>query len=106
MWERNTPFKMTGEVFYKYMWDVNPYSIDNVRTRYYAENIAVGHSHGLDLNLHGEFIDGEQSFFKIGLLRGIEVLNKNDHYTTINSDGIECIPVNTFNKSPLKIPLN
>src|SRR5690554_7841786 len=92
MWERNTPFKMTGEVFYKYMWDVNPYSIDNVRTRYYAENIAVGHSYGLDLNLHGEFIDGVQSFFKIGLLRSIEDLNNDDYYTYINSDGDEIIP--------------
>src|SRR5690554_3275031 len=106
MWERNTPFKMTGEVFYKYMWDVNPYSIDNVRTRYYAENIAVGHSYGLDLNLHGEFIDGVQSFFKIGLLRSIEDLNNDDYYTYINSDGDEIIPGYTFNNTPVDSTLN
>src|SRR5690554_189236 len=106
MWERNTPFKMTGEVFYKYMWDVNPYSIDNVRTRYYAENIAVGHSYGLDLNLHGEFIDGVQSFFKIGLLRSIEDLNNDDYYTYINSDGENIIPGYTFNNTPVDSTLN
>ena len=36
MWQREKPFKFTGEVFYKYLWDVNPYQIENVRTRYYS----------------------------------------------------------------------
>jgi hypothetical protein len=106
MWERNTPFKLTGEVFYKYMWDVNPYSIDNVRTRYYADNIAIGHAYGLDLNLHGEFIDGIQSFFKIGLLRSIEDLNNDDYYTYVNSDGEDIIPGYTFNNTPVDSSLN
>lgn len=106
MWERNSPFKLTGEVYYKYMWDVNPYGIDNVRTRYLAENIAVGHAYGLDLNLHGEFIEGTYSFFKIGLLRSIEDLNNDDYYTYINSDGENIVPGYTFNNIAVDSSLN
>lgn len=101
MWERNTPFKFTGELFYKYLWDVNPYGIDNIRTRYLAENIAIGHSYGLDLNLHGEFIDGSYSFFKIGLLRSVEDLENDDYYTYTNSDGETIVPGYTFNDTPV-----
>ncbi len=106
MWDRNTPFKLTGEAFYKYMWDVNPYQIDNVRTRYYANNNAVGHAYGLDFNLHGEFIEGTQSFFKMGLLRSIEDLKDDDYYTYFNSDGEEIIPGYTFNNEIADSSLN
>ncbi len=68
MWQREMPFKFSGEVFYKYLWDVNPYQIENVRTRYYAENNAVAYAYGIDLNIHGEFVEGIESFFKLGLL--------------------------------------
>ncbi len=106
MWDRQTPFKLTGEVFYKYMWDINPYEIDNVRTRYYGENSAIGHSFGMDMNLHGEFIEGTQSFFKLGLLRVIEDLNNDDYYTYINTEGENIIPGFTFNDTIADSTLN
>jgi hypothetical protein len=68
MWQRKTPFKFTSEVFYKYMWDINPYEIDNVRTRYFATNDATAYAYGIDMNIHGEFVEGIESFFKVGLL--------------------------------------
>lgn len=80
MWGRKTPFKLNSELYYKYLWDVNPYEIENVRTRYYANNNAVGYAYGLDINVHGEFVEGIQSFFKLGLLSTKEDI-KNDHYT-------------------------
>jgi hypothetical protein len=79
MWGRERPFKLTGELFYKYLWDVNPYEIENVRTRYFAENNAVAYAYGLDLNIHGEFVKGIESFFKLGILSTYEDL-KNDSY--------------------------
>jgi hypothetical protein len=79
MWERDVPFKFTAEAYYKYLWDVNPYEVDNVRTRYYANNDAVAYAYGLDLNLHGEFVPGIQSFFKVGFLSTKEDI-KNDSY--------------------------
>ena len=68
MWQRDTPFKFSAETYYKYMWDINPYEIDNVRTRYYATNDAKAIAYGIDMNVHGEFVNGIESFFKIGLM--------------------------------------
>jgi hypothetical protein len=80
MWKRELPFKFSGELYYKYLWDVNPYQIENVRTRYYAENNAVAYAYGLDINIHGEFVKGIESFFKIGLLSTKEDI-LDDQYT-------------------------
>ena len=79
MWGREVPFKLTSEIFYKYLWDVNPYEIDNVRTRYFAENNAVAYAYGIDANIHGEFVEGIETFFKLGLLSTKEDI-KNDSY--------------------------
>jgi len=38
MWDR--PFKLTSEIYYKKLTDVNPYTIENVRIRYRARNNA------------------------------------------------------------------
>ncbi len=92
MWNRKQPFKLIVESYFKYMWDVNPYNIDNVRTRYQANNDAIAYATGLDVNVHGEFIEGVQSFFKVGLLSTKEDL-LNDQYTTnYNKSGEEIIP--------------
>ncbi len=92
MWQRKQPFKLIVESYFKYLWDVNPYNIDNVRTRYQANNDAIAYATGLDINVHGEFIEGVQSFFKVGLLSTKEDL-LNDQYTTnYNKSGEEIIP--------------
>ncbi|MCJ8291722.1 MAG: TonB-dependent receptor plug domain-containing protein [Crocinitomicaceae bacterium] len=79
MWNREVPFKFTAEAYYKYLWDVNPYEIENVRTRYYAHNDAVAYAYGLDLNIYGQFVEGIESFFKIGFLSTKEDI-LNDFY--------------------------
>ena len=90
MWQRELPFKFSGEVYYKYLWDVNPYQIENVRTRYYAENNAVAYAYGLDINIHGEFVEGIESFFKIGLLATKEDI-LDDQYTEYYNESGERI---------------
>ena len=66
------PFKFTTEVYYKYLWDVNPYDIENVRIRYYAENTATAYATGIDFRLSGEFIPGDESWFSLGILSAKE----------------------------------
>lgn len=88
MWNRDAPFKFTAEAFYKYMWDVNPYEVENVRTRYYADNNAKAYAVGLDLNVHGEFVEGIESFFKIGFLSTKEDILDDYYYNYFNSDGV------------------
>ncbi len=80
MWKRDVPFKFTVEGYYKYMWDINPYEIENVRIRYYADNIAKGYATGLDMMLNGEFVPGLLSFFKVSVLSTKEDI-LNDQYT-------------------------
>lgn len=93
MWGRKSPFKFTSEIYYKKMWDVNVFEIDNVRTRYYANNDARAFAYGLDLNFYGEFINGIESFFKIGLLNTKEDLLSDSYYKYYNSEGEVITPL-------------
>ncbi len=67
MWDR--PFKLVSEAYYKNLSDVNPYTIENVRIRYRAENNADAYAYGLDLRLNGEFVPGTESWFSFGYLK-------------------------------------
>jgi hypothetical protein len=49
--------------------DVNTYTIDNVRIRYSASNVAKGYAQGLDFRLNGEFVPGTESWFSFGYLK-------------------------------------
>lgn len=91
MWNREAPFKLTSEAFYKYMWDVNPYEVQSVRTRYFATNDAKAYAYGLDVILNGEFIEGVQSFFKVGLLSTKEDIQGDYYDEYYNTDGEKII---------------
>ena len=67
MWKR--PFKLTTEVYYKDLSDVNAYSIDNVRIRYRADNVTTAFATGLDVRLNGEFVPGSESWVSLGYLK-------------------------------------
>ncbi len=73
MWNR--PFKLTTEVYYKDLSDVNSYTIDNVRIRYRADNAAVAYSTGVDIRLNGEFVPGSESWVSFGYLKTEENIN-------------------------------
>ncbi len=75
-WQR--PFKFTTEVYYKYLWNVVPYDIYNVRIRYFAENTAIAYAAGIDFRISGEFIPGEESWFSLGLLQTKENIEGDD----------------------------
>lgn len=67
MWDR--PFKLTSEVYYKNLSDVNAYTLENVRIRYRANNNAKAYAYGLDMRLNGEFVPGTESWFSFGYLK-------------------------------------
>jgi hypothetical protein len=62
-------FKFTTAAYYKYLWDLIPYEIDNVRIRYTAQNNAKGYATGLDMKLFGEFIKGIDSWVTLSFLQ-------------------------------------
>lgn len=67
MWDR--PFKLVSELYYKSLSDVNPYTLDNVRIRYEANNNATAYAQGLDFRLNGEFVKGTESWLSFGYLK-------------------------------------
>jgi len=66
LWDRE--FQLNQEVYGKYLWDVVPYDVDNVRLRYYAKNNATAYAIGYDMRVGGEFIRGAESWFSVGVL--------------------------------------
>lgn len=65
----NRPFRLTSEVYYKYMNRLIPYQIDNVRIRYLPEQKAVGYATGLDMKINGEFVSGVQSWASLSIMQ-------------------------------------
>lgn len=66
LWDRE--FQLNQEVYGKYLWDVVPYDVDNVRIRYFAKNSATAFAVGYDMRVGGEFIRGSESWFSLGVL--------------------------------------
>ncbi len=75
----NKPFKLTSDIYYKYITNLIPYEIDNMRIRYMAENNAIGYSTGISLRINGEFIDGIESWASLSLMRTQEDIEGDDY---------------------------
>ena len=75
----NRPFKFTGEVYYKYLNDLIPYQVDNVRVRYLSDLVSDGYARGIDLKINGEIVSGTQSWASISFLRTSEDLAGDDY---------------------------
>jgi hypothetical protein len=76
------PFKLINELYYKYLDNLIPYYLDNVRIRYYANNNAKGYTTGFDTRLNGEFIKGLESWLSFSLLQTRE------NITYLNDSGL------------------
>lgn len=76
----NRPFRFTAEAYYKNMWDVVPYDIDNVRIRYFGENRAKAYAAGLELRLFGELVKDAESWVSLGFMRTREDLDKDTYF--------------------------
>ncbi len=64
-----SPFKLTADLYYKYLTNLIPYRIDNLRIRYDAHNDAVGYATGLSLRLSGEVVEGLESWASLSLMK-------------------------------------
>ncbi len=76
----DTPFTFITEAYYKHLWDLVSYDLDNVRIRYSGENDARGYVTGIDFRLNGEFVPGEESWINLSFLRARERLDGVQHY--------------------------
>ena len=81
LWGKRRPVKMRliAEAYYKKMWDLVSFDIDNVRIRYSGANDSRGYATGLDLRLNGEFVEGAESWVNLSFLRTREALDGVQH---------------------------
>jgi len=94
----NRPFNFYAETYYKALSNLVPYEVDNVRIRYYADNISDGFAYGLDMKVNGEFVKGVQSWASLSLMRTMEDIRNDFYYEYYNSDGERIVPGFTANK--------
>ena len=78
------PFKLSTELYYKDLWDLVPYKVENVRLQYQALNSAYGYTTGIDIKINGEFVKGAESWASISIMQSRENI-KGDYY--VDSQG-------------------
>lgn len=74
------PFKFTTELYYKYIDNVIPYLVDNVRIRYTAQNEATAYATGIDFKLIGEFVPGTESWLSVSLMQTKQNMTNDSYY--------------------------
>ena len=65
-------FKVSADMYYKKLDNLNPYTVDNVKIRYYVENCEQGHAMGLDVKFFGEFVPGTDSWIRFSLMKALQ----------------------------------
>ena len=96
IWDRQ--FKFVAEGYYKYLDNLVPYEIDNVRIRYYANNSARGYATGLDLKLNGEFVKGLESWLSVSIMQTQEDIKDDFYYDYYNKKGNKIIKGFSFDQ--------
>ena len=75
----NKKFRLITEVYYKKLWDLVTYDVENVRIRYSGENDATGYVFGFDARVNGEFVPGAESWFNVSFLSARENIEEVQH---------------------------
>lgn len=76
LWDK--PFRLTADIYYKYITHLIPYTIENLRLRYNPDLPAVGYATGASIRINGDFVPGLQSWASISLMKTQEdILNDN-----------------------------
>ena len=105
----NRPFKFTAEAYYKFLGNMVPYSVNNVKVVYYGENECSGHAAGLDLKLYGEFVPGTDSWLSLSLmstsikLNGVSIPLPTDQRYAVNMFFTDYFPGTDRWKMSLKL---
>lgn len=102
-------FRFSGELYYKALSNLVPYSVSNVKVVYYGTNEATGHAAGIDLKLYGDFVPGTDSWISLSLmdtkmkLHGKSVPLPTDQRYAVNMFFTDYFPGTTRWKMALKL---
>ncbi|MBK8054117.1 MAG: TonB-dependent receptor [Saprospiraceae bacterium] len=93
-WEKvsNRPFRIISEVYYKSLWDMVSYELDNVRIRYAGENNSTGYIMGWDFRINGEFVPNAESWINLSFLTARESITGVNHLRYEIKDSVR-VPV-------------
>lgn len=80
-------FKVSADLYYKKLDDLIPYTVDNVKIRYYGENCAKGHAMGIDVKFFGEFVPGTDSWISFSLMKAEQTIRDMVTVPIPNSQG-------------------
>ncbi len=83
-------FKFVSELYYKYLWDIVPYELDNVQVRYYGQNAGTGYVAGIDLRLYGELVEDADSWISVTVMQARENIDESkltDIFGAVDENG-------------------
>ena len=80
-------FKFSADMYYKKLTNINPYTVDNVKIRYYGENCATGYAAGVDFKFFGEFVPGTDSWISLSLMKAEQTIRHTVTVPLPNSEG-------------------
>jgi hypothetical protein len=74
------PFRLSVEAYYKNLWNVNPYNINNVSIQYFANNNAKAYAVGVEGRLFANLVKDAESWVSIGFMQTKEKINGASYY--------------------------
>lgn len=78
-------FKFVTEAYYKWLYDMIPYKVDNVRIRYLGKNNSKGYAKGIDFRINGQFVNEAESWASLSLLKTEEDILDDVYYIRLNA---------------------
>ncbi len=86
-WDR--PFVFSTELYYKYLFNLVPYKIDDVDIQYLPQYFARGYAVGVEFKINGEFVKDAESWATLSIMQTKEDIYK-DYY--IKADKTVVLP--------------
>ena len=78
--QNSKPFRLSVETYYKDLWNVNPYNINNVSIQYYATNNAKAYAVGVEGRLFANLVKDAESWVSIGIMQTREKIAGASYY--------------------------
>ncbi len=104
-------FKFVTEAYYKWLDDLIPYKVDNVRIRYLGKNNSKGYAKGIDFRINGQFVNEAESWASLSLLKTEEDILDDVYYIRLNAAGdtirgytIDKVATDSIQKVPGYLP--
>ncbi|MEJ7694731.1 TonB-dependent receptor [Daejeonella sp.] len=82
-----TRLKFTSEIYYKFLTRLTPYKTEDLKVRYFSDQLSKGYAAGVDLSLSGNFAKELESTFRLSFMKTEEDI-KDDWYIIPGATGM------------------